>query len=267
MTGKPQEPLPPITLDGLPDAAGRERLLSRTFVELADTLVDEFDVADFLRTLVEQCVRLMDAAAAGVVLADSQGHLRMAAASSERAGLLETLAVRTEDGPCIDCLRGGAPVRSTDLRQDTARWPRFAEAAVAAGFLSAEAVPMRLRRMVIGSLNLLHTEPVQEDPERTALSQALADVATIGLLQQRAITRSEVLAEQLQSALNSRVIIEQAKGVLSARSHDPDMENAFSALRGYARGHNLRLADLSRDVAAGTADINAILAYASRSHT
>ncbi|MFD6070554.1 GAF and ANTAR domain-containing protein [Amycolatopsis sp. TRM77291] len=262
MTREPQE----IAAGDTSAAVGRERLLARTFVELADTLVTEFDVADFLRTLVEQCVRLMEVSAAGVVLVDSQGRLRMAAASSERAGLLETLAARTEDGPCIDCLRDARPVRSTDLREDAARWPRFTEAAATAGFRAAEAVPMRLRRMVIGSLTLLHTEPVREDADRTALSQALADVATIGLLQQRAIVRGELLTEQLQTALNSRVIIEQAKGVLSARSHDPDMENAFTALRGYARGHHLRLADLAREVADGTADIDAILAYAARSH-
>ncbi|MEU8413820.1 GAF and ANTAR domain-containing protein [Amycolatopsis japonica] len=262
MTGKPQE----LASGDTSAAMRRERLLARVFVELADTLVDDFDVADFLRTLVEQCVRLMEVSAAGVVLADSQGRLRMAAASSERAGLLESLAVQTEDGPCIDCLRDGSPVRSTDLREDALRWPRFAAAAAAAGFRAAEAVPMRLRRTIIGSLTLLHTEAVQEDAGRTALSQALADVATIGLLQQRAIVRGEILTEQLQIALNSRVIIEQAKGVLSSRSHDPDMEHAFTALRGYARGHNLRLADVSREVADGTADIDAILAHASRSH-
>ncbi|RSM78090.1 transcriptional regulator [Amycolatopsis sp. WAC 01375] len=263
MTEKPQE----IAVGETSAAMRRERLLARTFVELADTLVDDFDVADFLRTLVEQCVRLMEVSAAGVVLADAQGRLRMAAASSERAGLLETLAVQTEDGPCIDCLRDGRPMRSTDLREDAARWPQFATAAAAAGFRAAEAVPMRLRGMVVGSLTLLHTEPVREDADRTALSQALADVATIGLLQQRAIVRGGVLTEQLQSALNSRVIIEQAKGVLSARSHDPDMEHAFTALRGYARSHNLRLADLSREVADGAADIDAILAHASRSRS
>jgi transcriptional regulator with GAF, ATPase, and Fis domain len=247
-----------------PAAADRERLLARTFVELADTLVDEFDVADFLRTLVEQCVSLLEVTAAGVVLSDSQGRLRMAAASSERAGLLETLAVQADDGPCIECLRSGQPVTSTDLTQDAARWPRFAVAAETAGFRAVQAVPMRLRRQVLGSLTLLNTEPREADQDRADLAQALADVATIGLLQQRAITRGELLTEQLQTALNSRVTIEQAKGVLAARGGDPDMEHAFTALRGYARSHNLPLAELAREVAGGTADVDAILAYASR---
>lgn len=247
-----------------PAGADRERLLARTFVELADTLVDEFDVADFLRTLVEQCVTLMEVTAAGVVLSDSQGRLRMAAASSERAGLLETLAVQAEDGPCIECLRNGQPVTSTDLTEDAARWPRFADAAETAGFRAAQAVPMRLRRQVIGALTLLNTEPMAVDQDRIDLAQALADVATIGLLQERAITRGEVLTEQLQTALNSRVTIEQAKGVLAARGGDPDMEHAFTALRGYARGNNRPLAELAREVAGGTADVEAILAHARR---
>jgi len=244
--------------------ASREKLLARTFVELADTLVDEFDVADFLRTLVEQSVRLMAVSAAGVVLSDSNGKLRMAAASSERAGVLETLAVEMDDGPCIDCLRSGHPVASADLTVDTERWPRFVAAAATAGFRGAQAVPMRLRRQVIGALTLLNAEPMRLERDEADLLQALADVATIGILQHRAIVRGEVLTEQLQTALNSRVTIEQAKGVVSAQSGDPDMEHAFTALRGYARAHNLRLAELARSIANGSADVAAVITFASK---
>jgi transcriptional regulator with GAF, ATPase, and Fis domain len=258
MAGIPQETAP---------GAGRERLLARTFVELADTLVDDFDVADFLRTLVEQSVRLVDASAAGVVLSDTEGRLRMAAASSERAGVLETLAVQAEDGPCIDCVRSGRPVASPDLTHDAHRWPRFTGAAETAGFRGAQAVPMRLRRQVIGALTLLNVDPIEVDPNRSELLQALADVATIGILQHRAIIRGEMLTEQLQTALNSRITIEQAKGVVSAQSGDPDMEHAFTALRGYARAHNQRLAELARDVANGSADVAAIIAYAARTRS
>jgi transcriptional regulator with GAF, ATPase, and Fis domain len=249
-------------MSGISQDGSRERLLARTFVELADTLVDEFDVADFLRTLVEQSVRLMEVSAAGVVLSDSEGRLRMAAASSERAGELETVAVQAKDGPCIDCVRSGRPVASADLTLDADRWPRFAAAAETAGFRAAQAVPMRLRRQIVGALTLLSTDPVRLDQDRTDLAQALADVATIGLLQQRAINRGEILTEQLQTALNSRVTIEQAKGVLSAQSGDPDMEHAFTSLRTYARAHNRRLADLAHDVANGSADVKAIIAHA-----
>ncbi|MGW7535970.1 GAF and ANTAR domain-containing protein [Amycolatopsis sp. NPDC054798] len=252
---------------GTAAGAHRERLLSRAFVELADTLVDDFDVADFLRTLVEQCLRLIEVSAAAVILSDPAGRPRLAAASSERAGLLETLAVQVEDGPCIECIHSGHIVTCTDLVRDAHRWPRFAAAADLAGFRTVQAIPMRLRRQSIGALTLLDTESVEPDPDRASLAQALAGVATIGILQHRAIVRGEVVTEQLQTALNSRVIIEQAKGVLTARTGDPDMEHAFTALRNYARAHNQRLAELSREVAEGAADIPAIIAHASKSQS
>jgi transcriptional regulator with GAF, ATPase, and Fis domain len=234
-----------------------EQRLARVFVELADTLVDDFDMLEFLNMLVERCVELLDVAAAGVVLSDHRGALRMAAASSEQARLVELFAVQTDDGPCLDCVRTGLPVYSTDLDADQSRWPRFAPAARAAGFAATHAVPMRLRRTVIGALNLFKTEPNGVDTTSARLGQAFADVATIGMLQQRAIDDNTVLVEQLQTALNFRVVIEQAKGVLSARS-GLDMGSAFAALRNYARSHNLRLSELAYAVANGAADLNAI---------
>jgi GAF domain-containing protein len=240
-----------------------EQRLARVFVELADTLVDDFDVLEFLNVLVERCVELLEVAAAGVVLADRSGELRMAAASSEQARLVELFSVQADDGPCPDCVRIGRPVFSTDLVADEARWPRFAPAARAAGFAAAHAVPMRLRRTVIGALNLFHTDPDGVDESRIRLGQALADVATIGVLQQRAIHESTVLAEQLHTALSSRVLIEQAKGVLSARG-DVDMNDAFAALRGYARSHGRLLSEVARTVAEGTADVDAILRRVAR---
>jgi GAF domain-containing protein len=182
----------------------------------------------------------------------------MAAASSEQARLVEVLAVQADDGPCLDCVHTGEPVLSADLATETARWPRFVPVALEAGFHAASAVPMRLRHNVIGSLNLLHSGPEVVDEARVSLGQALADVATIGILQQRAVDNSTLLIEQLQTALNSRVVIEQAKGVLSAHG-GVDMDRAFNALRSHARSHNLRLSELARTVAEGTADLNAIL--------
>jgi transcriptional regulator with GAF, ATPase, and Fis domain len=236
-----------------------EQRLARVFVELADTLVDDFDMLEFLNMLVERCVELLDVAAAGVVLSDNKGGLRMAAASSEQARLVELFAVQTDDGPCLDCVRTGQPVYSADLVADELRWPRFAPAAHAAGFVATHAVPMRLRGTVIGALNLFKAEPNGVDQFSAQLGQALADVATIGMLQQRAIDDNTVLIEQLQTALNSRVVIEQAKGVLSAHA-GVDMDHAFAALRGYARSHNLRLSALAFTVANGTADLSAIMA-------
>jgi transcriptional regulator with GAF, ATPase, and Fis domain len=235
-----------------------EQRLAEVFVELADTLVDDFDVLDFLSVLVERCVELLDVAAAGVVLSDQKGGLRMAAASSEQARLVELFAIQADDGPCSDCVRTGFPVSSPDLAAEAARWPRFAPAARAAGFQAAHAVPMRLRRTVIGALNLLNTQADGVGEESVHLGQALADVATIGMLQQRAIHDGAILVEQLHTALNSRVVIEQAKGVLSAHG-SMDMHHAFTALRQYARSNNLRLSDLARTIAEGTADLDVIL--------
>jgi transcriptional regulator with GAF, ATPase, and Fis domain len=249
-------------LDPAP-ASGREQRLADTFVALADTLVDDFDVLEFLHMLCDQCVALLEVSAAGVILLDERGGLRMAAASSERAEVLEVFAVRTDDGPCIDCVRTGTPVASADLTADTDRWPRFAAAAQECGFRAAQAVPMRLRRQVIGVLTLLKIDHNGVDGTSTRLGQALADVATIGMLQHRAIGSADLLAGQLQTALNSRIIIEQAKGVLSVRG-DLDMETAFTALRAYARSHNQRLSELARAVAEGTADIAEILAHHTR---
>jgi hypothetical protein len=237
-----------------------EQRLAQVFVELADTLVDDFDVLDFLSMLVERCVELLDVAAAGVVLSDQKGGLRMAAASSEQARLVELFAIQADDGPCPDCVRTGQPVSSADLATEDARWPRFAPAARAAGFQATHAVPMRLRGTVIGAVNLLDTHADGVGEASVHLGQALADVATIGMLQQRAIHDGVILAEQLHTALNSRVVIEQAKGVLSAHS-GTDMHHAFTALRSHARARNLRLSDLARTVAEGTADLDAILLH------
>ncbi|WP_329527028.1 GAF and ANTAR domain-containing protein [Streptomyces sp. NBC_01462] len=222
-----------------------QRLLAKTFVELADNLVADFDLIDFLRLLTDRCVGMLDASAAGVLLADHDGELRVMAASDEQVRLLELFQLQNDEGPCLDCFRTGAPVVVTDLVEEADRWPRFVAAAHRSGFRSVQALPMRLRDDVVGALNLFHTRRGPFEPDATPLAQALADVATISLLQQRTAHRSTVLNEQLQSALNSRVLIEQAKGKLAER-RGIDMEQAFTTLRGYARAHNRRLSDLAR---------------------
>jgi GAF domain-containing protein len=229
-------------------------LLSDAFVDLADTMVADFDVIDFLHVLTDRSVALLAASAAGVMLADPRGELRVAAASSEEAGLLELFQLQNDQGPCLDCFRTGRPVTATDLAGPAPRWPRFAEAATQAGFATVEALPMRLRDQVIGALNLFRAEPAPFDPADLRIAQALADVATIGLLHERNVRRREAVAEQLQAALNSRVVIEQAKGKLAERL-DIDMDRAFRMLRDYARNSNQHLTDIARDfVTAGTTD-------------
>ena len=229
-------------------------LLSDTFVDLADTMVADFDVIDFLHLLTDRSVALLGASAAGVMLADPRGELRVAAASSEEAGLLELFQLQNDQGPCLDCFRTGRAVTATDLAGPAPRWPRFAEAAVRSGFATVEALPMRLRDQVIGALNLFRAAPGGLDPADLRIAQALADVATIGLLHERNVRRRETVSEQLQAALNSRVIIEQAKGKLAERL-GIDMDRAFAMLRDYARNTNQHLTDIARDfVTAGTAD-------------
>jgi GAF domain-containing protein len=220
------------------------------FVEMADTLVDDFDLIDFLHVMTERCVQLLDVPAAGILLTDAQGTLQVVAASSERTRLLELFQLQTDQGPCVDCFRTGQPVSVSDL-PNAGRWPRFTAAAAEVGFASVHAVPMRLRTEVIGALNLFDTNPGKLDEGKLRIGQALADVATIGLLQQRAIHRRDVITEQLQTALNSRILIEQAKGVLAERLNVP-VDEAFTILRAGARSRNRRLSELAQAVINGS---------------
>jgi GAF domain-containing protein len=227
--------------------------LADVFVEMADTLVDDFDVIDFMHVLTERCVQLLGVSAAGLLLTDQQGTLQVVAASSERTRLLELFQLQTDQGPSVDCFRTGRPVSVADLTT-AGRWPRFAAAAAEVGFASVHAVPMRLRAEVIGALNLFDIYPGALDEGKLRIGQALADVATIGLLQQRAIHRRDILTEQLQTALNSRVVIEQAKGILAERLQ-LDMAEAFTLLRSGARSHNRRLSDLAQAIVDGTEQV------------
>src|SRR4051795_674439 len=213
----------------------REELISRAFVSLADTLVDEYDIIDLLDRLVGFCVQLLPADAVGIVLGDARRELRAVAASEEAAHVMELLQLQNDEGPCLDCFQTAAPVQVADLAQAADRWPTFAAAVAQRGnFRSVHALPLRLRGRAIGALNLFRAVAGPLPEPDLALGQALADVATIGILQERAIHRGEVVNEQLQLALNSRVIIEQAKGVL-AQHGGVSTDLAFERLRRYAR--------------------------------
>ena len=231
--------------------APRAELLARTFVDVADTLVADFDLVDFLTLLTARTVELFELAEAGLLLSDPSGGVNVAASSSHRMELLELFEIQHDEGPCLDSFRTGELVRAPDLTTVVERWPRFAPEAISRGYRSVYAVPMRLRTQVIGSLNLLRSETGELDPSDLVAAQALADVATIGILQQRAASQQRVLAEQLQYALDSRVTIEQAKGVIAEHA-GLDMDAAFSALRQYARNRNQRLVDVAHAVAART---------------
>jgi transcriptional regulator with GAF, ATPase, and Fis domain len=228
----------------------RETVLARTFVELADNLVDDFDVVDLLTRLADCCVNVLDVAAAGLMLAAPGGPLRVIASSSDAMRVLELLEVQVEEGPCPDCFRSGRPVAHQILEASTARWPRFAPTAIEAGFRSVSALPMRLRGTTIGALNLFRLEDTEMRAADVSAAQALADVATIAILQHRAAQEAELLNQQLAEALNTRVVIEQAKGVVAERG-GVDVAEAFTMLRAYARNHNRRLAEVAADVVEG----------------
>jgi hypothetical protein len=232
----------------------REQRLSQVFVQLADTLVATFDVIDFLQNLTERSVELLDVEAAGLMLADQRGQLRVVASSAETARLVEVFELQNSEGPCLDCFHTGEQVVNLDPAQMRARWPRFAAEAASLGFQSAHALPMRLREQVIGAINLFAITDLPLNPDDVTVGQAMADIATIGLLQERAGREKNVLAEQLQAALNSRVMIEQAKGVLSERAKTtPD--DAFVLMRAYARKQNRRLTAVAADVLDGSVHI------------
>jgi GAF domain-containing protein len=234
-------------------AESREQAITDMFVRLADTMVDDYDVVELLDQLVTACVRVLGVTAAGLLLDDQKGSLALVASSSEESRLLELFQLQNNEGPCLDCVRTGSAVTSGDLESESERWPLFVPAARITGFRSVAAVPLRLRGQTIGGLNLFRVEPHEVPPADRRLAQALADVATIGILQQRSLHRSHVLSEQLQGALTSRVAIEQAKGVLAERNN-LTMEAAFDALRRHARDNNLKLTDVATAVVRGGLD-------------
>ncbi|MDT7580263.1 MAG: hypothetical protein QOK35_1527, partial [Pseudonocardiales bacterium] len=194
----------------------REQLMVSAFVGLADTLVDDYDVIDVLDRLVAHCIALLAADAAGIMLVDPRGRLRVVASSNEESDWIDLMQLQADEGPCVDCVRTGRPVTVRDLAEAGTRWPRFtASLAGRGGYRSVHALPLRLRGDAIGGLNLFHSVPGPLPEADLHLGQALADIATIGILHERAVRESEVLAEQLQAALSTRVVIEQAKGVLA----------------------------------------------------
>jgi GAF domain-containing protein len=225
---------------------GVERLAD-VFVGVADTLVADFDIIDFLHSVAGHATEMSGAAAAGLMLTDLNGGLQYVAASDESARLLELFQIQHDEGPCLDCYRSGSPVTEVDLTAASSRWPAFAQHALAAGVTSVHAFPLRLRDQVIGALNIFGSEARALDADESRILQSLADLATIAILQERLIQRAELLTEQLQYALNSRVVIEQAKGAV-ARSLGVSVEEAFELMRQHARRERIGLTGLALSI-------------------
>ena len=245
---------------------GRASDIAQTFVSLASSLANGKDVVDLLSELTADCARLLDVASAGLLLADRRGVLHVMAGSSEATRNLELFQLQRDQGPCLDCYRTGQAVIVEDLKAEAAKWPQFAEAAIEAGFRSVHALPMRLRDNVLGALNLFGSAVGALSEDDLQLGQALADVASVALAQATTAADRQTLNLQLQGALDSRIVIEQAKGILSERA-GLDMEKAFNQLRRFSRDHNRQLGEVARALVDRTLTAEQIVAHIQKVRT
>ena len=239
----------------------REPEVIAAFMSLATRLTDSFDIVDLLSELTSDCARLLDVASAGLLLADSNGTLHLLAASSEATRDLEILQLQRDQGPCLDCFHSGAPVSVPDLSREIDRWPLFVVAARAAGFSSVHALPMRLNDTVLGALNLFGNSTGSLADGDLALAQALAHVASVALVQEKAAADKDLVVSQLNTAFVARIVIEQAKGVIS-QVGDLDMDAAFAVLRQYARDHNVKLSQVAASLIARELSAQSLIDYA-----
>ena len=227
-----------------------DQLIRDTFVDLADTLASDYDVGEFLQVLVQRCQDVMDVTTCGVLVEDPQGTLRLAAATSREMHQLEQAEIHLEDGPCFEAYRRVEPIVSHDLREERQRWPQVVDQALGMGLLAAYGFPLRLRGDCIGALNLYRDQAGALGEEDVRLAQAFADVTTIGILQERKVTRGKQRSQQLQHALDARVVVEQAKGILAER-HGVSLNQAFEGLRRHARNNHIKVRDVCQDILNG----------------
>ncbi|WIB77971.1 GAF and ANTAR domain-containing protein [Curtobacterium sp. MCPF17_002] len=228
-------------------ARSREQQLVETFVTLTDTLVTDYDVVDLLQSLVDNAADLFDASAAGIMLANQQQELEVIASTNERSNFIGLMQLEAGEGPCIEAFTTARAVSVETPAEMRRRWPRFAAASAELGYAAVHSVPLRLRETILGSMNLFRESTGALNAEDAIAARALTDVATISILQQRTTEHADLVRSQLQQALESRVVIEQAKGFLS-HTHQVNLDTAFTLLRSHARSHQSRLADTARAV-------------------
>lgn len=245
------------------DPASREAQINIAFVAVADTLTTDFDVVDLLHTLVEQCVGIVDKDSGGLMLLGGGGELELMTSTSEAADFVEMMQLAAAAGPCIDCFHSGTAVSVPDIEKSQGRWPAFEKAALQHGFHSAHATPMRLRGQVIGTMNMFSARTGALSDRDAALAQALTDVATIALLQDRGVQDGNLLAEQLHRALDSRILIEQAKGMI-AHSLSISMDAAFAVLRTHARNNNVTIRSVADAISSRTLDVASLVDAAAK---
>jgi GAF domain-containing protein len=245
-----------VSDDSPAKVAPTQTLTATTFVEIVDALVGDFDVIEVLTLLTSRCVELLAAGAAGILVVDRDGHLRVVGASTEQVELLELFQIQNDEGPCLDCFRTGQVVVHSDL-ETVSPWPRFSAECTRVGYASVCAVPLRLKDHTLGCLNMFMSEPGGLADNDVAVAQALADLASIAIIQDQAIRDAAIREGHLQHALNSRIVIEQAKGMI-AEGRTVDMDEAFSRLRTFARNNNRRLTEVAEALVAGTMSVNAI---------
>jgi transcriptional regulator with GAF, ATPase, and Fis domain len=238
--------------------SSRQDRLNQAFIALSDTLIRDFDILDVFDLLVRTCVEVLEVDSAGILLSDTWGRLKVVASSSEAMEALELLALQSDEGPCVESYRVGEPVAVSQLDRSHHRWPTFTRAAIAAGYASVQALPLRLREQNIGALNLFHrrTEAMTDADVRVA--QALADVATIAILKESADRSSWALIDQLQHALDGRIIIEQATGRLAERGNITQQE-AAELLRAYSRSHQQKISGTARQIVDRTLPTDAVV--------
>jgi transcriptional regulator with GAF, ATPase, and Fis domain len=236
----------------MPDT--RESLLVHTFVTLADSLVAPYDIIDLLQTLVDRTTELFDASASGIILGPDDQHLEIIVSTSETSRIVGLMQLRAGEGPCVEAVTTGQVVSVANTAEIHDRWPTFAAAAEGSGYLSVHAIPLRLRGETIGSLNLFRDREGALNDSDAVAAQALADVATISVLQERTIRDGTIIREQLQRALDSRVVIEQAKGVI-AHTHGLDMDEAYRLIRHHSRSAQTAMSAVAVGIIDGSIQI------------